>query len=247
MLLRLTRTRSAGERSTIAHLGLFGLVALPLATLALPQLAVSLPLPVARLAVAPEMARATPIAAYREAAVAASSSMASKPAPARAARIFGALAGYAFLVPTIALLALTLVALLRLTRLRSRAEVLVDPEWLSALARAQQRMKMKNGTALLRSDELDSPISWGLLRPTILLNEGAVLAPRQAEAIIAHELAHVVHLDWLKLILARVATAAFWFNPLAWVLAREAHQVREEAADDAVIAADIAGPIMPNC
>ncbi|MBW8734915.1 MAG: M56 family metallopeptidase, partial [Asticcacaulis sp.] len=60
--------------------------------------------------------------------------------------------------------------------------------------------------------------------------------------IIAHELAHVVHFDWAKLILARVATAAFWFNPLAWVLAREAHQLREEAADDAVLAADIAGP-----
>ncbi len=34
----------------------------------------------------------------------------------------------------------------------------------------------------------------------------------------------------------------FWFNPLAWILAREAHQLREEAADDAVLAADIAGP-----
>jgi hypothetical protein len=43
------------------------------------------------------------------------------------------------------------------------------------------------------------------------------------------------------LILARVATATFWFNPLAWVLAREAHQLREEAADDAVLAADISG------
>jgi hypothetical protein len=80
------------------------------------------------------------------------------------------------------------------------------------------------------------------MRPVILLNDAAVLAPEQAEAIIAHELAHVVHFDWAKLILARVATAAFWFNPLAWVLAREAHQLREEAADDAVLAANIAGP-----
>ena len=40
--------------------------------------------------------------------------------------------------------------------------------------------------------------------------------------------------------LARVATAIFWFNPLAWVLAREAHQLREEAADDAVLTANIA-------
>ena len=47
-------------------------------------------------------------------------------------------------------------------------------------------------------------------------------------------------MDWAKLLLARFATALFWFNPLVWVLAREAHQLREEAADDAVLAADVA-------
>jgi hypothetical protein len=77
------------------------------------------------------------------------------------------------------------------------------------------------------------------MRPVILLNDQALAASGEAEAIIAHELAHVARLDWAKLLLARVATAIFWFNPLAWVLAREAHQLREEAADDAVLGANI--------
>ena len=47
-------------------------------------------------------------------------------------------------------------------------------------------------------------------------------------------------MDWVKLLLARIATALFWFNPFVWMLAREAHQLREEAADDAVLGADIA-------
>jgi hypothetical protein len=101
-------------------------------------------------------------------------------------------------------------------------------------------MGFKHGTALLTSDELASPISWGLMRPVILLNSQAVEASGEAEAIIAHELAHVARMDWVKLLLARLATALFWFNPLVWILAREAHQLREEAADDAVLAADIA-------
>ena len=42
-LLHLTRRRSAADRSWIAHLGLFALVALPLATLALPSLSIELP------------------------------------------------------------------------------------------------------------------------------------------------------------------------------------------------------------
>jgi len=45
--------------------------------------------------------------------------------------------------------------------------------------------------------------------------------------------------DWAKLVLARVSVALFWFNPFAWILAREAHQLREEAADDAVLAGDV--------
>src|SRR4029453_14055204 len=91
----------------------------------------------------------------------------------------------------------------------------------------------------LTSDELASPISWGLVRPVILLNSRAVEATGEAEAIIAHELAHVARLDWIKLLLARFATALFWFNTLVWGLAREAAQLREEAADDSVLAADI--------
>jgi hypothetical protein len=101
-------------------------------------------------------------------------------------------------------------------------------------------MGFKHGTALLTSNELSSPISWGLMRPVILLNTRAVEASGEAEAIIAHELAHVARMDWAKLLLARIATALFWFNPLVWLLAREAHQLREEAADDSVLAADIA-------
>ena len=134
---------------------------------------------------------------------------------------------------------MTLLALIRLVALQARAEVLVDGHWLTALARAQRRMGFKHGTALLTSNALASPISWGLMRPVILLNSRAVEASDEAEAIIAHELAHVARMDWVKLLLARVATALFWFNPLVWMLAREAHQLREEAADDAVLAANI--------
>src|SRR4029078_4849845 len=145
-----------------------------------------------------------------------------------------------YAIPAAILLFVTLLALARLIALMARAEVLVDGHWLSALARAQRRMGFKHGTALLTSNELSSPISWGVIRPVILLNTRAVEASSEAEAIIAHELSHVARLDWAKLLLRRVATALFWFNPLVWMLAREAHQLREETADDAVLAADIA-------
>jgi hypothetical protein len=133
----------------------------------------------------------------------------------------------------------TLLAVVRLFMLRGGAAVLVEPKWLSALAHAQRRMGFKHGTALLVSNALASPVSWGVLRPIILLNEESVSSEAEAEAIIAHELAHVAHLDWAKLLVARAATALFWFNPLVWLLARQCHQLREEAADDAVLLSDV--------
>ena len=230
-LLHLTRRRSAADRSWIAHLGLFAMVALPLASPALPSLSIELP---AALRVEPALA---PLPAPLPAEPVEAPLVGEAVAPAAAPSFDWT--PYAYAVPATALLLVTLIALLRLFGLRGRAQVLVDPVWLSALAHAQRRMGFKSGTALLTSSELSSPISWGLMRPVILLNDEALDASGEAEAIIAHELAHVARLDWAKLMLARVATAIFWFNPLAWVLAREAHQLREEAADDAVLGADI--------
>jgi beta-lactamase regulating signal transducer with metallopeptidase domain len=243
-LLQLMNKRSAAERSWVAHIGLLALVITALAPLVLPSWNVEAPVlfgpaPDAPTAAQPVAAPrpfvptvAAPTAPISHEAVAAASPALPAVSPVAAAMVL-------YAVPAAILLVITVLALMRLIALRARADVLVDGHWLSALARAQRRMGFKHGTALLTSDELASPISWGLVRPVILLNSRAVEATGEAEAIIAHELAHVARLDWIKLLLARFATALFWFNPLVWVLAREAHQLREEAADDSVLAADI--------
>ena len=237
LLLKLAQHRSACDRSWIAHLGLAAVLILPVAAVAFPALEVAAP---AFLASAPaETTAAAPVASHIATAEAASSgaTFSGSPAPLPASSTDWAVWLYA--APAALLLLLTLIALGRLIALKARATVLVEPNWLTALARAQRRMGFKHGTALLTSDDLPSPISWGLMRPVILLNSDAAKSHKEAEAIIAHELAHVANLDWMKLLLARVATAIFWFNPLVWMLAREAHQLREEAADDAVLGADI--------
>lgn len=242
-LLRLARWRSAGERSMIAHAGLMALLALPAAILLLPQWA---PLPAAW-SLAPA-APATEIVTTGGSAIDPAPVTTSVPVVANTAGStpiavpWSDLAPFLYLVPLALLFGVMAVAVVRLFAMRGRAEILVERSWLSALAEAQRRMGFKHGTALLVSNELRSPISWGVLRPTIVLSPKAVAASGEAEAIIAHELAHVARLDWAKLLGARVACAVFWFNPLVWMLARESHQLREEAADDAVLMADIDGP-----
>ena len=250
-LLQLLRNRSAAERSWVAHIGLLALIIMAVAPVVLPSWNVEAPALLERsakvqsLPVSQPPIVSTPAPSISSQAITRTPASASALTPAPASTrempslspVLAAMVLYA--VPAAILLLLTFLALARLFALRARAEVLVDGHWLSALARAQRRMGFKHGTALLTSDELASPISWGLMRPVILLNSRAVEATGEAEAIIAHELAHVARMDWVKLLLARVATALFWFNPLVWILGREAHQLREEAADDSVLGADI--------
>ncbi|MES2288139.1 MAG: M56 family metallopeptidase [Pseudomonadota bacterium] len=229
-LLDILRFRSASERSWLAHFGLAAALVLPLAGELLP-----------RWYVAPEMPVAdTPVvtASVAPAIVHAASSVPVETMPTLNTE---ALAGFAYAIPAAILLGVTIIAVLRLFALRRRSTVLIDEPWLAALAHAQRRMGFKNGAALLVSPELVSPVSWGLFRPTILVGESASTGRDDAEAIIAHELAHVARFDWMKLLLARVATALLWFNPFVWMLARRCHQLREEAADDAVLRSDVSG------
>lgn len=235
--LGLFRSRSAAEKSRLAHAGLLAALLVPITSMALPSVELKAPE-----SLAPLVEAAAPLVAPGEA------SSLAKPRPDAVAGAGAALTFDPQLVPAMLaatpaalLLALTLVALFRLHRLRSRARMLVDSSWLTALAATQQRFGFKHGTALMVSDELDSPISWGVLRPVILLDPRAAADSRQAEAIVAHELAHVARLDWAKLLIGRVACALFWFNPLVWILASRCHELREEAADDAVLRTDLAG------
>ena len=238
LLLKLLKNRSAADRSWIAHLSLAGLLLLPVATFALPTLDVAGPEFLVGPAEVQSPSSAVSVASIEPAAAPAATSVPVADSPgAGSAPVNWPFWAYA--VPAALFILLTLIAIVRLFVLKARATVMVDASWLTALARAQQRMGFKHGTALLTSTELPSPISWGVVRPVILLNADAAQSHDEAEAIITHELAHVARLDWAKLLLARVAVAIFWFNPFAWLLAREAHQLREEAADDAVLATDI--------
>lgn len=229
VVLALMKGGSAAERSTVAHLGLFATLLLPLAVLVVPDWHIEALEPAAATS-----ATSPQIAVEPAQKVTLDSAEGSVPLRPQLFDLRYALPAL-YAVPAGLLILLLVLAVLRLQLLRRRAEVLVEPIWATALAAAQRRLGFKHGTALLVSSELQSPISWGIVRPIILLDEAAAGHPAQAEAIIAHELAHVAQLDWIKLLVGRLATAIFWFNPLVWLLARQCHELCEESADDVVL------------
>ncbi len=104
-----------------------------------------------------------------------------------------------------------------------------DPRWQQAMARGASGFRRP--LRLLVSPHAATPCSWGAAPAWILIGPATHDCPEQAEAVIAHELAHIRRFDWIGLVVARLATALFWFNPLAWLVARELAREAELAAD----------------
>ena len=87
---------------------------------------------------------------------------------------------------------------------------------------------------LLESAAAGVPMLTGLVRPVVLLPARAVtgLSAAQLEAVLAHELAHLVRKDaWTNLALVAVETV-FFYHPAVWWIGRRAREEREIAADD---------------
>jgi len=94
---------------------------------------------------------------------------------------------------------------------------------------------------LLDSPAIPVPLTWGLLRPAILLPDQARRWPLdRLTAVLRHELAHIARGDLAAQYLAQAACCLYWFQPLVWLAARRQRRERELACDDAVLAAGIA-------
>ncbi len=94
---------------------------------------------------------------------------------------------------------------------------------------------IKRPPLLTVSSAVDSPLVLGLLRPRLVLPEGEI-PPAELDFVLRHELTHCRRRDlWYSLLLL-AANAVHWFDPLVYLLRREALADMELTCDDAVVA-----------
>lgn len=87
------------------------------------------------------------------------------------------------------------------------------------------------------SSALMTPVTWGVLRPVILVPTYVLDWPAEKYAAMArHERAHIDRQDWLWQTFAECVTAVLWFHPLVWLAAARLRSEAEQAADDRVLA-----------
>lgn len=131
-----------------------------------------------------------------------------------------------------------LVGRLRLEVLGRQAVPVTDPTLLRALATTVRELRVGRPVELLASRRAAMPMTWGSLRPRLLVPAEAESWSRErVRHVFLHELAHVSRWDHLASLLGTLASAVHWFNPVVWCAAGRARLERENACDDRVLTA----------
>ena len=103
-------------------------------------------------------------------------------------------------------------------------------------ARELARPRLPAGVDVRSSSEIGVPVCHGLLHSVVLFPESfESWSATRRRVVLDHELAHVSRLDYLANLVANVACALSWFNPIAWYALRRHRLERELACDDCVL------------
>ena len=104
------------------------------------------------------------------------------------------------------------------------------------------RFRFSRDPRICVSSSRRAPLTFGVLRPTVLLPEDLPVGDAQFQLVLAHELAHIRRKDCLRKLLLTVCLCLYWWNPLVWLMVWLANRDMELACDEAVLRA-----LGPDC
>lgn len=99
-----------------------------------------------------------------------------------------------------------------------------------------QAHRLRRPIALRQSDRITAPLTYGVLRPVILLPKSTDWDDQETLGwVLAHEWNHIRCFDGVRKLLLLAALSAHWFNPLVWAMVFLASRDMELACDAAVL------------
>jgi len=121
----------------------------------------------------------------------------------------------------------------RARRILDDSQPVPEGEALAALRELCAQARLARLVALRASASVSSVVLYGLIQPVILTPSEwlAELEPRDLQALLAHEVAHVRRRDVLANLVQRAAEALLFFHPGAWLAGRRISLAREELCD----------------
>jgi beta-lactamase regulating signal transducer with metallopeptidase domain len=100
-----------------------------------------------------------------------------------------------------------------------------------------RRLKLTVKATTSESRHIQSPVTIGHLKPMVLFPIGIInqLTPYEVEAILTHELAHIVRRDYLSNLIQSFIETLFYYHPVTWWISRMVRTERENRADDLAV------------
>jgi len=100
-----------------------------------------------------------------------------------------------------------------------------------------QRLQLNFNPVAAESNHVSSPVTIGHLKPLILFPVGIInqLTPQEVEAVLTHELAHIVRRDYLSNLVQSFIETLFYYHPVIWWISGVVRTERENRADDLAI------------
>lgn len=138
-----------------------------------------------------------------------------------------------YLLPATCLLFYIALGVFGLSGVAARAQSVRVDAMLAQVSELRELIDITRPVKIMTSREVNSPQTWGLLRPIIMLPREALLWDEEKQlSVFIHELGHIVRWDWLTTLLVRITCACFWFLLPIWWLAQKIYQQAEIACDD---------------
>lgn len=120
------------------------------------------------------------------------------------------------------------------SRLMKKGTLVKDTRLLRRMLKLKRELQIRSTVQVVESPEAASPMIIGLFRPVLILPEEAY-SDEELFFILKHELIHLRHRDVYFKLLFVVACAVHWFNPLIWLMQKEAVVDMELYCDESVI------------
>ena len=98
------------------------------------------------------------------------------------------------------------------------------------------RHPLRRPISVRQSDRIAAPLTYGILRPVILLPKSSGFAGTETlRYVLTHEWVHIRRFDGLMKLALTAALCVHWFNPLVWAMVFFANRDMELACDEAVL------------
>jgi GWxTD domain-containing protein len=129
------------------------------------------------------------------------------------------------------------IGLVTAQRMMSAATQPPPHDLLHVFHRLARRIEVPRPIGLFHSTLVQVPTVIGWLRPVVLIPLGCLsgLSPSQVEAILAHELAHILRRDYLVSILQSIVEALLFYHPAVWWVSGHIRREREHCCDDLAV------------